>query len=66
MACLSVSSALSSDQKMQLLDDLEPVMATGGKVVEFHTVDLFPERWFDLVLVLRATNTSVFDRLTAR
>ena len=35
-------------------------------VVDFHGADLFPERWFDLVLVLRANNTVLFDRLTER
>ena len=32
---------------------LEDVMELGGRVVEYHAADLFPERWFDLVLVLR-------------
>lgn len=41
-------------------------MATGGNVVEFHSVDFFPERWFDLVLVLRADNTVLYDRLKLR
>lgn len=50
----------------KLLDDLEPVMAAGGNIVEYHSVDFFPERWFDLVLVLRTNNTVLFDRLTAR
>jgi len=27
---------------------------------------LFPERWFDLVLVLRCNNTLLFDRLNTR
>lgn len=50
----------------QLLDDLEPTMAAGGNVVEFHSVDFFPERWFDIVLVLRTETRELFDRLTAR
>jgi hypothetical protein len=50
----------------QLLDDMEPMMAPGGVVVDFHSVALFPERWFDLVLVLRADTDKIFDRLTAR
>ena len=51
---------------LQLLDDLEPQLGDGGKVLEFHSVDFFPERWFDLVLVLRTDNDALFDRLTAR
>lgn len=50
----------------QLLDYLEPIMSEGGVVLEHHTVDFFPERWFDLVLVLRCDNTILFDRLTER
>lgn len=50
----------------KLLDELEPVMGAGGNIVEYHSVDFFPERWFDLVLVLRTNNTVLFDRLTAR
>lgn len=41
-------------------------MSEGGVVLEHHTVDFFPERWFDLVLVLRCDNTILFDRLTER
>ncbi|RYG48424.1 hypothetical protein EON67_07635 [archaeon] len=51
---------------MQLLDFMEPAMSAGGNVVDFHTVDIFPERWFELVLVLRTDNTILFDRLSAR
>jgi adenylate kinase len=38
----------------------------GGNVVDFHTCDVFPERWFDLVLVLRSDNTVLYDRLAKR
>lgn len=41
-------------------------MASGGVLLEHHSVDYFPERWFDLVLVLTADNSVLFDRLTAR
>lgn len=27
---------------------------------------MFPERWFDIVFILRCDNTVLFDRLTAR
>ena len=30
------------------------------------TCELFPERWFDLILVLRAKTDVLFDRLTER
>lgn len=41
-------------------------MAKGGCIVDFHSVDFFPERWFDLVLVLRCNNTVLYDRLKER
>ena len=38
----------------------------GGVVVDYHGCDLFPERWFDLVVVLTCDNTVLYDRLQAR
>jgi adenylate kinase len=37
-----------------------------GLVVDFHSCDFFPQRWFDLVLVLRSNTTVLYDRLTER
>ncbi|KAL3658905.1 hypothetical protein V7S43_016048 [Phytophthora oleae] len=50
----------------KVCDEMEDMMAEGGKVVDFHTCDFFPERWFDLVVVLRVDNTTLFDRLHKR
>jgi len=50
----------------QLCDELENIMQDGGKIVDFHSCDIFPERWFDLVVVLRSNNTILYDRLKAR
>ncbi|KAG6955875.1 hypothetical protein JG688_00011704 [Phytophthora aleatoria] len=50
----------------KVCDEMEDMMAEGGKVVDFHTCDFFPERWFDLVVVLRVDNTTLFDRLQKR
>ena len=41
-------------------------MAKGGCIVEFHSIEFFPERWFDLVLCLRCDNTILYDRLKNR
>ena len=50
----------------KICDELEDTMSAGGNIVDFHTVDFFPERWFDLVLVLRTDNTVLYDRLSKR
>lgn len=41
-------------------------MEQGGKIVDFHTCEVFPERWFDLVIVLRADNSVLYGRLEQR
>ena len=50
----------------KVCDTLEPIMQQKGVVVDYHGSDFFPERWFDLVVVLRADNTVLYDRLKAR
>mmetsp|Transcript_24563 Transcript_24563/g.36043 ORF Transcript_24563/g.36043 Transcript_24563/m.36043 type:complete len:187 (+) Transcript_24563:137-697(+) len=55
----------------KLLDTMEQMLTTAaeegtGVVVDFHSCEIFPERWFDLVLVLRANTTVLFDRLKER
>lgn len=41
-------------------------MRPGGKIVDFHTCEIFPERWFDLVIVLRTDNGVLYPRLESR
>jgi adenylate kinase len=52
----------------QLLDYLEalPLHTSGGYILDWHACDVFPERWIDLVVVLRCDSTILYDRLTAR
>ena len=38
----------------------------GGLVADYHSSSLFPERWFDLVIVLKCSTEVLFDRLTKR
>lgn len=47
-------------------DYLEPLMAAGGVIVDFHSSDFFPERFFAAVFVLLTDNTVLYDRLAAR
>lgn len=41
-------------------------MNKGGIIVDYHSAELFPERWFDIVFVLRTDNTILYDRLKER
>ncbi|KAL7750637.1 factor activating pos9 [Sorochytrium milnesiophthora] len=50
----------------KVCDELEEQMSRGGNVVDFHTCDFFPERWFDLVVVLRTDNEVLYPRLESR
>ncbi|KAK4055224.1 hypothetical protein OIV83_000504 [Microbotryomycetes sp. JL201] len=50
----------------KLLDELEPFQTSGGKVFDWHCCDIFPERWIDLVVVLRCDHSKLWDRLEKR
>jgi len=50
----------------RLIDLLEDQMTEGGNIVDYHGCDFFPERWFDIVFVLRTDNTVLYDRLSKR
>jgi len=47
-------------------DELEPLIQQGGKIVEFHSSDFLPQSWFKYVILLRANNTELYDRLVER
>ncbi|GJE86019.1 adenylate kinase family protein [Phanerochaete sordida] len=50
----------------KLLDELEPIVSEGGIILDWHTCEIFPERWADLVVVLRCDHTKLWDRLEKR
>jgi len=50
----------------RLLDDLEPLVSDGGLILDWHTCEVFPERWADLVVVLRCDHAKIWDRLEER
>jgi len=50
----------------KVCDELETRLAKGGHIVDFHSCDFMPERWFQLVLVLRTDNEILYPRLEAR
>jgi len=49
-----------------ICDELEDTMQKGGVILEFHSSSFFPERWFQLAILLRTNNTQLYDRLKAR
>ncbi|PBJ80803.1 hypothetical protein BCY84_01005 [Trypanosoma cruzi cruzi] len=58
---------VEEDDEDRLLDFMEPMMVNeGNHVVDYHSSELFPRRWFHLVIVLRASTEVLFERLTAR
>lgn len=50
----------------KLMDGMEEAMRNGGNIVDYHSCEFFPERWFDIVFILRTNNTTLYDRLTDR
>lgn len=47
----------------KLLDELEDPIAQGGCVIDHHSCDFFPERFFQLVVVLRCGQAILHERL---
>ena len=50
----------------KVADRLEELLASGGKIVDFHSCDFMHSSWFALVFVLRAETHVLYDRLSAR
>lgn len=50
----------------KLLDELETIVADGGVILDWHTCEIFPERWPDLVVALRCDHTLLWERLERR
>lgn len=50
----------------KVCDALEDKMEQGGVIVDYHGCDFFPERWFDMVLVLQTDNSVLWERLEKR
>lgn len=49
-----------------ILDDLEPIMQNGAVILDHHSSDWFPQRWFHLVVVLSNSTHVLYDRLVER
>ncbi|XP_064621076.1 adenylate kinase isoenzyme 6-like [Lineus longissimus] len=50
----------------RVIDELEDQMSGGGNIVDYHGCEFFPERWFDIVFVLRTENKLLYERLEKR
>ncbi|KAF3851609.1 hypothetical protein F7725_013381 [Dissostichus mawsoni] len=50
----------------RVVDELDDQMVDGGMIIDYHGCDLFPERWFHIVFVLRTDNTQLYTRLESR
>jgi adenylate kinase len=61
-----MSSWALINQVQKLLDELEPIVADGGIILDWHTCEAFPERWVDLVVVLRCDHSRLWERLEKR
>lgn len=48
------------------MDSIENEAEAGGCLIDFHTCDMFPEGWIDLVVVLQTDHTVLWNRLEAR
>lgn len=59
---------LDEDKLLDLMENLFQECADDnvGIVADYHSCELFPERWFDLILVLRTNTEVLYDRLTER
>jgi len=53
-----------NDEKV--LDELEPIMVDGAVVLDYHSCDWFPERWIQIVVVLRCNTEILYERLLAK
>lgn len=58
---------IDSDKVCDELEDTADInIAEGGKIIDYHSSDFFPERYFQLVVVLRTDNTLLWERLEGR
>jgi len=54
------------DKVVDYLEDVMDIHTHRNTIIDFHTSDFFPERWFDLVIVLRTSAAPHYDRLASK
>ena len=57
---------LANSILFKVIDELDDQVSEGGYIIDYHSCEFFPERWFDIVFVLRTDNTILYDRLQKR
>jgi adenylate kinase len=50
----------------KFLAGMKEKVKSGGALIDFHSITVFPKCWIDLVIVLRTDNTVLYDRLNER
>lgn len=49
-----------------LLSFITPYINKGGCIIDFHTINFFPDTFFDLIIIVRTDNKLLYDRLKGR
>lgn len=57
---------LDEDRLLDWMEEKLSAHRNKGFIVEYHSSQLFPERWFDLVIVLRTDTKTLYQRLAKR
>ncbi|KAI6183236.1 Adenylate kinase isoenzyme 6-like protein [Aphelenchoides bicaudatus] len=61
------SFVLDEDKLLDYLEEyFDGTLVDGGILIDYHSCEFFPVRWFDHVIVLRCENAPLYDRLHAR
>lgn len=64
------SYILDDDKLLDFMEDNLHFSSSRQKqkinLIDYHTCEVFPESWIDLVVVLTTDNTTLYDRLAAR
>ncbi|KAI6198185.1 Adenylate kinase isoenzyme 6-like protein [Aphelenchoides besseyi] len=61
------SFVLDEDKFLDYLEEFfDGEHSDGGLIIDYHSCEFFPIRWFDHVIVLRCENAPLYDRLHER
>ncbi|KAL5111528.1 Adenylate kinase isoenzyme 6 [Taenia crassiceps] len=67
LSYISVNDVAKADSLYDGYDETnECYILDEDRILDYHSCDFFPERWFDAVFVLRTDNQVLYPRLTSR